>query len=393
MKNKISILLFLAIIQTTNAQWSNIPSPYGGNFWAIKFFDANNGYIGGNTAILKTTDGGDTWTSTSISNFMINSLAFPSATVGYYGANNNIVAKTTNKGVSWVNQNPNASPYRIIALSFPSVTVGYAVGDVGLIRKTIDGGTTWTTQTSGTSSGLEEVHFFDVNTGICVGQSGKIRRTTNGGASWSTISSGVTDNLYDIFFVDANTGFIAGANGKILKTINGGLSWSILTTGITGWFYSICFKNTLEGYAGGAQGILYKTVDGGTTWQSVVSGVSSVKEIQDIVYHNNRFIAVTTQGNIITDVNNLGVNDHTTNEAELIVYPNPASHVFTVDFTNTESGPVTVTISTINGAVVKSEVLQANQKKVNVADLSNGVYIVEIKTEKTSIRKKLIVKK
>src|SRR5687768_6104387 len=99
MKKLLCFLSFLFILTNINAQqWKPITSPYNGNLWAIKFFDQNTGYIGGNTAILKTTDGGNSWTSTPISVFSINNFSFPSATVGYYAANNNIVAKTTDKG-------------------------------------------------------------------------------------------------------------------------------------------------------------------------------------------------------------------------------------------------------------------------------------------------------
>lgn len=392
MKKKLLLVLFLIILQNSHAQWSKITSPYAGNFWAIKFFDQNNGYIGGNTAILKTTDGGNTWTSKSISNFSINSFSFPSATVGYYGCNNNIVAKTTDMGATWTNQNPNASPYAILSVSFPTVTTGYGVGDAGLIRKTTDGGATWTSQTSGLTTGLEEVHFFDVNTGICIGDSGKIKRTTNGGTTWVTISSGTSENLYDIFFLNANTGFIAGAAGTILKTTNGGQTWTALNLGTTDWMYCICFKDALTGYAAGAQGKMFKTIDGGVTWTPEVSGVSIAKAINDIIYINNRFIAVTNQGEIITDVPTLGINENIKEDSSVLVYPNPTSDTLSIDYHNDENLTFNINIINSNGIIVKSKVLK-DSRTVNIKDLSNGVYIVEIKADQFTTRKKLIIKK
>ncbi|OMQ11572.1 YCF48-related protein [[Flexibacter] sp. ATCC 35103] len=393
MKKKLLLVLSLIVLQNSHAQWTKITSPYAGNLWAIKFFDAQNGYIGGNTAILKTTDGGVTWTSKSISNFLISSFSFPSATVGYYGCNNNIVAKTTDAGLTWTNQNPNASPYAILSVSFPTVNTGYAVGDAGTIRKTTDGGTTWATQASGLTTGIEEVHFFDVNTGICVGDGGKIKRTTNGGATWVTIASGTTENLYDIFFLNANTGFIAGGTGTILKTTNGGQTWSALNTGFTDWLTCICFKDASTGYAGGTQGKMFKTIDGGATWTPEVSGVSFAKAINDIIYINNRFIAVTNQGEIITDVPTLGTAENIKEDAVVMVYPNPTSDSFSVDYHNNENLTLKINIIDVNGVIVKSKVLNENQRTVNVKDLSNGVYIVEIKAGRFSATKKLIIKK
>lgn len=393
MKHKICLLLSLLILQNINAQWRKITSPYAGNLWTIKFFDQNIGYIGGNTAILKTTDGGNTWTSASISNFSINSFSFPSSTVGYYACNNNIVAKTTDTGGSWTNQNPNASPYAFLSVSFPTVSTGYAVGDAGIIRKTIDGGTTWTSQNSGLTTGLEEVYFFDTNNGICIGKSGKIKRTTNGGSTWSTIASGTTENLYDIYFVDANTGFIAGGTGTILKTTNGGQSWAPLTSGTTSWLYAVCFKDASTGYAGGAQGTLLKTINGGVTWTAEASGISTVKALNDIIYINNKFIAVTTQGEIITDAPSLGIDEKSKEDAVFLVYPNPTSDSFSIDYQNDQNLSLNVNIIDIQGNIVKKAVLDDKQRIVNIKDLSIGVYIVEIKTDDFSVKKKLIIKK
>ncbi len=384
-------MLFLAILQCSNAQWSQITSPYAGNFWAIKFFNQNIGYIGGNTAILKTTDGGNTWTSTSISNFMINSFSFPSATVGYYGSNNNVVAKTTDQGASWINQNPNADPYAILSVSFPTIDVGYAVGNAGVIRKTTNGGTSWTTQSSGLTTDINEVYFFDVNIGICVGNSGKIKRTIDGGASWSTVASGVTGNLYDLYFIDANTGFIAGASGKILKTTDGGLSWTSLTTATTQWLYAICFKNSLEGYAGGASGTMLKTTDGGATWQPEVTGITS-QAINDIAYVNNRFIAVAGQGIILTN-GTTGINQNQKEHSSVAISPNPASDFVSINFENTKYLKITIDVFDVKGVLMKSVILGENQHILNVEDLNNGIYMIVVKSKDFTESQRLIIQR
>lgn len=391
---KVLCSIILAISLTgAQAQWTQITSPYAGNMWAIKFFDQNNGYIGGNTAILKTTDGGDTWTSSSISVFSINSFSFPSSTVGYYGANNNIVAKTTDQGANWVNQDPNASPFAILSVSFPSTSVGYGVGNAGTIRKTTNGGTTWTTQSSGLSSNIQEVHFTDVNTGVCVGESGKIKRTTNGGSTWSNVTSGTTSNLYDIFFVDANNAYIAGGNGTILKTTNGGSSWTSLTSGTTQWLYSICFKNTMEGYAAGANGTILKTTNGGVTWTSEASGLS-IQGINDIVYINDRFIAVADGGKILTTTaSSSGIDESTADSPSFKLFPNPASELVAVQIDFLTDSSVELYVYDTNGALVRSETLTQTNHTLYLQDLAIGVYLVEIRTEERLIQKKLVIQK
>ena len=392
MQKKLLALLFLACFQHSHAQWTTIPSPYGGNFWSIKFFDQNIGYMGGNTVIMKTVNGGDTWTSTPVSNFLLNCFSFPSATVGYYAASNNVIAKTTNQGVSWTNQNPNASPYTLSSVSFPAVDTGYAVGDAGVIRKTINGGTTWTTQSSGLTTDLNEVHFFSTTVGICVGDSGKIKRTTNGGATWTTIASGTTVNLYDIHFIDANVGFIAGGVGTVLKTLNGGVSWTSVPTGSTQWLYAICFKNALEGCAGGASGTMLKTSNGGVTWQLQTTGMS-VQAINDIIYINNRFIAVADQGKIITDAPTLSVSRTEKEAPAIIIAPNPTADYFSIAWQGVTALSATVSVYNALGAVVKTASLSANNQQVDVSELSDGIYTVEVRSADFTSTNKLVVRR
>jgi hypothetical protein len=50
------------------------------------------------------------------------------------------VAKTTDAGATWTNQNPNASPYAILSVSFPTITTGYAVGNAGQSEKQLMAG-------------------------------------------------------------------------------------------------------------------------------------------------------------------------------------------------------------------------------------------------------------
>ncbi|MEI7727752.1 MAG: T9SS type A sorting domain-containing protein, partial [Bacteroidota bacterium] len=109
--------------------------------------NANTGYIvggqhlpGGDGIILKTTDGGRTWTELSC------------------GTTNNLYS-----------------------VFFPDANNGYAVGDSGTILKTTNGGTTWTKLSTGTTHFFVSVYFTDANTGYVVGEGETILKTTNGG--------------------------------------------------------------------------------------------------------------------------------------------------------------------------------------------------------------------
>lgn len=379
----------VCLLLNANCQWSQMTSPYSGNLLSIKFIDQNIGFIGCNTAILTTTDGGQTWESTIASDFSINCFAFPSSSVGYYGANNNVVRKTTDQGANWTLLNPNISPFGIFSMSFLSTTTGYAVGNGGNVRRTTNGGSNWTTITTGTSNDFTGVHFFDLNTGVFIGENGYIRRTTTAMASWSVISSGTTNDLFDMHFVDANIGFIVGEAGTILKTTNGGANWSPLTSGTSAWLHAVCFKDALEGYVGGSNGEILKTTDGGATWQAENSTVST--DIRDIAYVNGEYFAVGYQSKLLTTgtVNSLA--EYAPVENSFMLYPNPASNSVKLTLNKQNSTPSIVKIFNLTGEMVNTFTMTDLETTFDIENLVSGSYIVELLENGLPIRKNLVV--
>ncbi len=395
MKN-ITAILMCSLLSTTYAQqWNQISSPYTGNLLCIEFFDQNVGYIGSNTELLKTTDGGNSWTSTQISGFSINGFSFPTSTVGFYGLNNNVIRKTTDQGANWTSQNPNASPYGIKALSFVDANNGWAVGSGGIVRRTTNGGATWTTQSASVgTSDLRKVHFFNTTNGICIGDGGKIRRTINGGASWSVVALGASADLLGMYFVDENTGYIVGASGTILKTTNAGQNWMFQTSGTTARLYSVCFKNALEGIAGSAAGLILRTTDGGANWVQENIGIFGTQQsMNDIIYHNGRYIAVGDAGRIATDQFVVGVVETDPAPSLLTISPNPANDVFTVSLKNAHENGFTLNIYSIAGGLVRSESMSSSEQQFDVGSLDAGSYLIELRTDKTTAYSKLVVQR
>ena len=101
--------------------------------------------------------------------------------VGWFGT----ILRTDDGGATWTSQNRPA--LFLSAVSFVDANTGTAVGaddgraDSGTILRTDDGGATWTRQSSGTNNYLYGVSFVDANTGTAVGGAGTILRTTTGG--------------------------------------------------------------------------------------------------------------------------------------------------------------------------------------------------------------------
>jgi len=131
------------------------------------------------------------------------------------------IMKTIDGGITWTTLSSGTTNI-LYSVYFTDANTGFAVGEEGTIMKTIDGGITWTTLSSGTTNILYSVYFTDANTGFAVGEAGTIVKTVNGGETWTDLSGIATYGLLSVYFTDANTGYIVGDFGTILKTTNGG---------------------------------------------------------------------------------------------------------------------------------------------------------------------------
>ena len=158
---------------------------------SIFFNEVNTGYAGGwGNALLKTTNGGTTWTTLTTglpSTFQsrIQSIYFLNAATGYisggdpYNTNaNSFIMKTTDGGSTWTNLVHPATQNNLSDIYFTDANIGYCIGgsvsaNTSTILKTTDGGSNWTEQPSSAHC-LNKMHFVDDMHAYCVGYSGTV---------------------------------------------------------------------------------------------------------------------------------------------------------------------------------------------------------------------------
>lgn len=121
------------------------------------------------------------------------------------------------------------------------------------------------------------------------------------------------------------------------------------------------------------------------TWSATESGtyIIAINEAENCGVANgigNGFPAITYNGLA-------SVNDHLT--STFSIYPNPANDVINVSYTDAIDG---VTITDLNGRVVKQVALGVNEAQINIADLSQGVYILKANSNGKSITEKIVKK-
>jgi photosystem II stability/assembly factor-like uncharacterized protein len=261
----------------------------GGNTWvttsftdfvptSIFFVNAYTGFTGGfsgSSMIYKTTDCGQTWNGPYYpGTASINCLYFVDANTGFYSGfpyNNQsgFIGKTTNGGSDWFISANLPANCGILSLFFVNSNLGFAVGNVGVtstgaILKTVDGGCSWSVTTFPNTGQFSSVFFTSNNVGFAI--CGGIYKTLDGGNSWNVVQLNC-GQPYKVFFSDVNTGYASGIDGNrsiVLKTTNGGFDWDMQPlSNVNCWFSSVYFISPNTGFVTGKNGLVYKTTTGG----------------------------------------------------------------------------------------------------------------------------------
>lgn len=71
------------------------------------------------------------------------------------------------------------------------------------------------------------------------------------------------------------------------------------------------------------------------------------------------------------------------------LYPNPATDIISLNININET--MVLNIYNTIGVLVKSETIKQNNQQINISDLSNGIYIVQVKSREWTEKQKLII--
>jgi hypothetical protein len=135
-----------------------------------------------------------------------------------------------------------------------------------------------------------------------------------------------------------------------------------------------------------------------------VNGIIDMVEDSYYAYHigmikyERLFPANDTRvGNIVNfiaiDCYSAGISDGFVNENEFSIYPNPAFDIVTMNIDNPSNDDIELNIYTVMGVLVRSEKLKQNQHQINIRDLSNGIYMVVIKSKYMTENRRLIIQR
>lgn len=383
-------------------------------------------------------------------NKKLNTIHFPTSTVGYIGGNDSLLLKTIDGGQNWAPITYSGVTFypdgdHILNLQFLTEDVGFmTVGPYSGSYKTVDGGSTWTSITDLTTCFNEGLYFFDENNGFIGGsgcfQGEKMNKLTAGVWSEPIINTptwSAENRIVDYDFFDSNYGLAASRSGYILRTTDGGNNWDTIPTPGTAVnpLTSVLIVDNNLAYAGyesiGVGFGLYISTDNGLTWQedlnsatflypdfhclhqdgngTIYSGGNSSSMSDGVIFESPNDPLIWTYYAVDQQINDLSsYNDSivfAVGDSGYIVV-NKDFSIASIDqhdefdillFPNPVHSVLTLGLPAETEVIWKiisttgqTMLVMENQKTVDLTSLSSGIYIIEITIGQSSIRKSII---
>jgi len=394
------LVLMLSVHVVSGQEWQQVgpDSVLNGHLSSLYFTTPQTGFVIGcdpvqsswsTNVLYRTDDSAKTWSYAGESELCMPVVCFPSGNVGYMVTNGSAIGasaikKTTDGGNTWTTLSSGFSNYDRKGMFFVNESTGYyGGGDGSNIYRTRDGGATWTTHNTGSNSAIvDAIWFVSKDTGFIAGWSNpKIARTTDGGDTWADVSNGYA--VYSIQFPSASVGYAVGSNASdvpvIIKTSDGGSNWS--TVYVPGaddprFFSTIHCPNAQTCYVVGDSGTILKTVDGGNAWFSQVSGTTH--KLNSVFCVDNTCYTAGDSATLLRSSQeaSVGVTPEPGRGDVLRIFPNPASSLVTLQVDVDLTGAA-INMLNLVGETVLSPCVTVN-KTLDVSVLEPGIYFLKV---------------
>ena len=245
-------------------------------FRNVQFLNANIGFIGTfQGKFFKTIDGGANWTE--VTNISPNPTGIcgietvGSSTVygvGVFSEPARLI-KSTDSGDTWTSTDMSAYATALVEVQFVDENLGYASGKSatgGIVIKTTDGGTTWTEiYNSGTAGEyVWKLQILDGSSNNTIfgaiqqaaANPGRLIKSTDAGANWVEKNVPGAD-IQAVGFISETHGWMGGSEVGIMETTDGGDTWT--NVGVGGNLNRVFIINNTYAFASGTT--IYKYTD------------------------------------------------------------------------------------------------------------------------------------
>ena len=245
------------------------------NLFGVDFVDESHGWASGYYGtILKTMDGGRSWTHISLPHTdLIRRIQFLDKESGWLVTHRGRIMSSNDGGDTWKTNYLEDKQTNLRNIKFIDRNVGWAVGHEGTILYTDDGGNNWTNQFLSNYTGrdlprLNGLTILSKTRAMLAGEFGVIAETTDAGKTWKIISSSdITATFTEIEQVN-NSVLAVGLDGVVVQVNTNSIEMvdstedgkstqiKVLDSGVSNHLFDIVSNKKGEGIVVGLANIL-----------------------------------------------------------------------------------------------------------------------------------------
>jgi YD repeat-containing protein len=199
------------------------------------------------------------------------------------------VFKSTNGGLTWSNTSLPANSSLVEALALdPSDPEVLYVATLSGVYVSPDGAQTWAYPLSNTGCSYSLAVIPTSPTTLYTGTCGfGVYKSTNAGLAWAATGSGIATQVVSSLVVDPTNSstLYAGTNNGVYKSTDSGQSWTWTSAGLV-YVYALAVDsaNSATIWAGTYSSGLFESTNGGQSWSPVTSGLPSYSDVKTIVF-------------------------------------------------------------------------------------------------------------
>ena len=300
--------------------WEQYQTNTTSNFIDVQFINDSIGFISGeNGTLIKTTDGGNTWnscvTNTSLNltgiNFINNNFGWVAGSLSSFIPEPNdtgIILKTTDGGNTFtLSKSLNASVQKVAAYNVDTCIAICNYTSEFILRTTNSGSTWQEIQLASVGYQLSSIAIFSSGLTYVSPDGDPLYQSNDFGATWNSMNTFIAEQYpLDLSFPSPQIGYTAGFDamdgwGSVCSTRNGGHTCKYEIETVAN-FVTVSFCNDSIGYAATGDGIIFK--------HGILTDVNSLKQPNKpniIVYPNPAIDKITLELSGMTQDGNLTI--------------------------------------------------------------------------------------